>query len=309
MGTCTCPPEMFLVIFNYIFYVSGPVSVSATDADPSFNILRNLSISASVSLLSEFERDDTLMYTYTLEINSTSEPPITTSIDSLIFDNTFTCDTCYRVSYSVDNCAGGSGTLNSNYFILQGTCTIPKFTFPLTNNSISLGVRGTTGYFIQNPLDPKHIEWVYNSTLDCGNYEQNYLPDDYISFSIVNRLTGDISNVTNSGLNLPDGFFVDIPEHIDVLTENFALRIEFDDPCLNVTIPIIIITATSKFTYGDNVLLINYILFVSSLDTDNTLTIILGVFFALLLTLLIVLVIITIAFVVIYYKKRSNDKK
>ena len=117
-----------------------------------------------------------------------------------------------------------------------------SFNFSFDNNFTYLEVRNSTGYFKQTLSNSKHIEWVYNNTLDCGDYEQNYLLEDYITFFIVNRLTGDVSNVTDSGLNLPYGFFVDIPEGIDVLSGNFALRIEFDGPCLNVTIPIINIT-------------------------------------------------------------------
>ena len=115
---------LYLVILRgsiYLYlYVSGPISLSTTNAEPSFEILRNLSISASVSLLSGFERNDTLVYTYTLQFNSTPESLTTTSDDSIIFNSAFTCDTCYRVSYFVENCVDGNGTLYSNYFILPG---------------------------------------------------------------------------------------------------------------------------------------------------------------------------------------------
>ena len=107
----------------------------------------------------------------------------------------------------------------------------------------------TTGFLTQSVSDPKQIEWRYNELL-CGSTEENYLLDDYFEFSLVNRVTGIMSSVTNSSLNLPHGFFVGIPQNIDITsltTNDYDLKITFIDPCFDVTIPINI--AASKYLY------------------------------------------------------------
>ena len=76
-------------------------------------------ISVNAILLSQFERNDTLFYTYTLEYDTFSESSTPTQDNNYTFMTDFTCDVCYRVSYSAENCAGGSGTISSRNFGLQ----------------------------------------------------------------------------------------------------------------------------------------------------------------------------------------------
>ena len=105
----------FYCIFIYLL---DPVSLSNTNDKISFQILNDLSISVNATLLSQFERNDTLKYTYTLD-DDTSPETNSTPDNSYTFMNKFTCDVCYRVSYSVENCAGGSGAVSSGKFGLQ----------------------------------------------------------------------------------------------------------------------------------------------------------------------------------------------
>ena len=100
-------------------YFLAPVSLSDTTANISFQILENSRIFVNAILLSQIERNETLNYTYTLEYDTTSEISSPTQDDSYTFVNDFTCDVCYRVYYSAENCAGGSGTISSEYFELQ----------------------------------------------------------------------------------------------------------------------------------------------------------------------------------------------
>ena len=100
-------------------YLLEPVSLSDTNANISFQILENLSISVNATLLSQIERSDTLYYTYTLDYNALSETSSPIQDNSYTFMNKFTCDVCYRVSYTAKNCAGGSGTVSSGKFGLQ----------------------------------------------------------------------------------------------------------------------------------------------------------------------------------------------
>ena len=104
----------------------------------------------------------------------------------------------------------------------------------------------TTGDYTLSGSDPKQIEWRYNELL-CGSTEEDYIPEEYFTFSLVNRVTSEMSSVTNSSLNFPDGFFVDIPQNIDITTNNYDLEITFIDPCFNVTFPINV--AASKYLY------------------------------------------------------------
>ena len=93
--------------------------MSASNARISFQILENSRISVNATLLSQIERNETLNYTYTLEYDTTSETSSPTQDSSYTFVNDFTCDVCYRVSYSAENCAGGSDAISSGYFELQ----------------------------------------------------------------------------------------------------------------------------------------------------------------------------------------------
>ena len=93
--------------------------MSDTNANISFQILENSKISVTAILLSQIERNETLNYTYTLDYDTSSEISSPTQDDSYTFVQEFTCDVCYRVSYSAENCAGGSGTISSGYFELQ----------------------------------------------------------------------------------------------------------------------------------------------------------------------------------------------
>ena len=93
--------------------------MSDTNTIITFQILKNSSISVNAILLSQFERNDTLFYTYTLEYDTSFVTSSPTQDNSYTFMTDFTCDICYKVSFTAENCAGGSGTVSSGYFGLQ----------------------------------------------------------------------------------------------------------------------------------------------------------------------------------------------
>ena len=70
------------------------------------------------------------------------------------------------------------------------------------------------------------------------NIEENYLPEDYFTISLVNRETSESFDVSNSSVDLPYGFSGDIPEGIDLATNTYNLSITFIDSCFDFSIQI-----------------------------------------------------------------------
>ena len=70
------------------------------------------------------------------------------------------------------------------------------------------------------------------------NIAENYLPEEYFTFSLVNNLTGKSFILSNPSIDLPYGFSGDIPEGIDLTPTNYDLNITFIDSCFNVAIQI-----------------------------------------------------------------------
>ena len=104
-------------------------------------------------------------------------------------------------------------------------------------NTPYLGVRGSTGNWIVHDVSSSNasrIEWDYDelSTSSCStnSLSEIYIPEYLFLFSIIDTSTNQsVYNLSQSdfNLNLPKGFYFDVPDIFDLSLGRYAFRISF----------------------------------------------------------------------------------
>ena len=86
------------------------------------------------------------------------------------------------------------------------------------------GIRPDTGKFQTSSSNSSRIEWLYtNLDTSAGPFEQDYLPEEYFTFTIDNE------NITEFSLYLPQRFDFALPPGYDSSSRQGLLEISFND--------------------------------------------------------------------------------